>query len=109
MEPEYLRLIPQVINMLGTFGIGCWLYIEKRNDKTNERVNEQGKRIGGHEKKLVELESLLANSPRHEDLTRVYEAINALGASVNQMIGENRMSSDFLKLLLKQLTEKGMR
>lgn len=32
-------------NTLGTFAIGIWLYLEKRSDKTNDRISETNKAV----------------------------------------------------------------
>jgi uncharacterized coiled-coil protein SlyX len=108
MDSDTLRLALQAINMIGTFGIGCWLYIEKRNDRTNERIDDAEARQNLYEKELAALKSSLTSAPRHEDLSRIYDAINALAERLNQMVGENRSQSDFLKMILNRLTEKGL-
>ena len=38
MDLENIKVWLQAINMLGTFALGVWLYLEKRSDKTNDRV-----------------------------------------------------------------------
>ncbi|MCZ7655542.1 MAG: hypothetical protein M5R42_16755 [Rhodocyclaceae bacterium] len=39
MDFEVIKTGLVVINMVGTFSIGAWLYIEKRSDKTNARID----------------------------------------------------------------------
>lgn len=108
MDAETIRTGLQVVNMLGMFAIGVWLYLEKRNDKTNERVSAQGQKIEAVEQRISSLEATADAAPDHSDLAKVYDAINALAATVNQLVGENRGQSDTLRLILGRITERGM-
>ncbi len=108
METETIKLWLQAINMLGTFALGVWLYLEKRNDRTNERVTELAGRVEQLDKDVSALQASAENAPNHADLGRVYESINKLAATVNQLVGENRGQSDTLRLILAQIAQKGM-
>ena len=108
METETIKLWLQAINMLGTFALGVWLYLEKRSDKTNERVTELAGRVEQLDKDVSAMQASAENAPNHADLGRVYESINKLAATVNQLVGENRGQSDSLRLILAQITQKGM-
>ena len=108
MDHEILKTWLQVINMIGTFGLGCWLYLERRSDKTNERVGELSNRVEQLDKKISALEASADLAPDHTDLAKVYDSINGLAATVNQLVGENRGQSDTLRLILNQITQKGL-
>ncbi len=108
METEAIKLWLQAINMLGTFALGVWLYLEKRSDKTNERVTELAGRVERIDKDVSELKAGAKSAPSHTDLGNVYESISELAATVNQLVGENRGQSDTLRLILSQITQKGM-
>ena len=108
METEAIKLWLQAINMLGTFALGVWLYLEKRNDRTNERVSELAGRVEQLDKDVSALQASTENAPNHADLGKVYDSINKLAATVNQLVGENRGQSDTLRLILNQITQKGM-
>lgn len=98
----------QLINMIGTFAIGVWLYLEKRNDKTNERITELAGKVDTLDKDVAALKTAAINAPNHGDLAKVYDSINDLAATVNQLVGENRGQTDTLRLILNQITQKGM-
>lgn len=119
MEMEAARLWLQILNMLGTALIGAWMYLEKRNDKTNERIDELGLRFEELDKSLHAVKSDTSGHLRHTDLeairkeikddqARLYERVNTIDNKMNQLIGEFRGNNDTLKLLLNKITEKGL-
>lgn len=108
MDYDTVKVWLQVINMIATFALGVWLYLEKRSDKTNDRVSELSKQVDDLDKDVVALQTATAKSPSHEDIAKVYESINGLAATVNQLVGENRGQTDTLRLILNQITQKGM-
>ena len=108
METEAIKLWLQAINMLGTFGLGVWLYLEKRSDRTNERVTELTGRVEQLAQDVTALQASAENAPSHADLGKVYESINDLAATVNQLVGESRGQTDSLRMILTQIMKRGM-
>ena len=108
MDPEYIRTGLQALNMLATFALGVWLYLEKRNDKTNDRVTELAGKVEEIDKKVTSLEATAEAAPNHADLAKVYDSLNNLAGTVNQLVGENKGQSDTLRLILNRITERGM-
>ena len=134
MDSESIKVWLQAINMLGTFALGVWLYLEKRSDKTNERVTELATSVEDINKDVIKIKSVCEkcsldeviarvghietdisglqagaeSAPDHSDIARVYESINKLAATVNQLVGENRGQSDTLRMILNKITERGM-
>lgn len=119
MDPDTIKIWLQGINMVGTFALGVWLYLEKRSDKTNEKVEEIAEKVGSLDRDVIGLKAGIDGAPNHDHLAKVYEAIKAQGessnkqieslaATVNQLVGENRGQSDTLRLILNQITQKGM-
>lgn len=80
---DALRLGLQVVNMIGTLG---------------------GLLQGGH----VALGGFDAGREAG-DLAKVYESINSLAATVHVLVGENRGQSDTLRLILNQITQRGLK
>jgi len=109
MDGETIKIWLQGINMLGTFALGVWLYLEKRSDKTNERVTDLAAKVEKLDKDVSALDATANAAPNHADLAKVYESINSLAATVHQLVGENRGQSDTLRLILNQITQKGMK
>lgn len=108
MDAETIKVWLQGINMLGTFALGIWLYLEKRSDKTNERVSELAAKVEKLDKDVSALEGAAVSAPNHADLAKVYDSINDMAKTVNQLVGENRGQSDTLRLILNQITQKGL-
>ena len=104
-----LRLGLQVVNMIGTLAIGAWVYIERRSDKTNDRVTSLATRVEATERDVSALQQTAEGAPSHADLAKVYESINSLAATVHVLVGENRGQSDTLRLILNQITQKGLK
>lgn len=104
-----IRVWLQLINMVGTFALGVWLYLEKRNDKTNERIDELAGKVDALDKDVSALKTATASAPSHADLALVYKSINDLAATVNQLVGENKGQSETLRLILNQIAQKGMK
>lgn len=108
MDPYKLLFLIQMANMLANFGIGAWLYLEKRNDKTNERITELAGKVSHMDMDVAALKSSAETAPSHNDLSQVYKSINELAATVNQLVGENRGQSESLRMILNQIAQKGM-
>ncbi|MBW7901247.1 MAG: hypothetical protein H3C26_07210 [Rhodocyclaceae bacterium] len=104
-----IRVWLQLINMVGTFALGVWLYLEKRSDKTNDRITDLAVKVDALDKDVSSLKTAAAGAPDHADLARVYESINNLAATLNQLVGETRVQSENLRLILNQVAQKGMK
>lgn len=98
----------QLINLVGTFAVGCWLYLEKRSDRTNERVDGMRSQIDRMDRDLAGLRETARLSPSHADLAEVYRAINEVAATSNQLVGEMSAQSEMLRLILNRVAENGM-
>lgn len=108
MDIEAAKVWLQAINILGTFALGIWLYLEKRNDKTNERVTELASKVDKLDKNVASLETAAEAAPSHTDLGKISDSVNRLSQTVNQLVGENRGQSDNLRLILNHITQKGL-
>ncbi len=134
MDLETFKVWLQAINMLGTFALGIWLYLEKRSDKTNQRVTDLGAivervdkqvvglqsacdgcqvdtltdRIGELEKDVSGLKASAEQAPDHHDLAKVYEAINDLAEKVDTLVGGFDAQSTTLRQILNRVIERGM-
>lgn len=108
MDNEIIRTGLHAINMIGTAAIGIWLYLEKRSDKTNERVTELSEKVEQLDKDVSSLQASFDGAPNHDHLARVYESVNKLAEKVNQLVGESHDQSNTLRLILNRIIEKGM-
>jgi hypothetical protein len=108
MESESIRLWMQALNMLGTVIIGAWMYLEKRSDKTNERINDLAARHEELDKALREVKSTSGGHLRHDDLKEIYVRLNSMDAKLNSMAGEFKTHSELMRMFLARVTDKGL-
>ncbi|MDR1350724.1 MAG: hypothetical protein LBJ59_08140 [Zoogloeaceae bacterium] len=84
------------------------MYLEKRSNKTNERIDELAMRVEELDKSLRAVKADTGGHLRHTDLSGLYERMNEVDGKLNQMIGEFRAHGDMLRLLMRKITEKGL-
>lgn len=63
-------------------------------------------RIAEHAEKLSRLEAEIGGHPTHKDVAVLYESINKLAATVNQLVGETRLQSDLMRMLINREVSK---
>lgn len=76
--------------------------VGKLRDELDDHRSDEGRRLGA-------LEVAIARAPTHQDLGALHEKMNTTSNQVNQMAGELKGISDTLRLILHQITEKGMK
>jgi phage shock protein A len=126
MDAETLKLALQATNMMGTFALGIWLYLEKRGDKTNDRVTDLSvkvekldKDLGGlaglihsapnqadlasHAERLARIEEAVRRSPSHEDLKGVHTRLDGIATKTDTMQGQLPGLIDNVRLILNIL------
>lgn len=125
-----ITLTLAVANFILTWGVALYMYLANKNKATNERINAleadvetrlerhteaEDKKFAGittalneNSQRIQHLETTVEQAPTHHDLAKVYEAQNRSDEKLNQLIGENRSQSDTLRLILNQITTKGM-
>jgi len=59
-----------------------------------------------HADRLSRLEGEVAGHPTHKDVAALYESINKLAATVNQLVGETRLQSDLMRMLINREVTK---
>jgi hypothetical protein len=119
MDSESIKTGLMVVNTVGNFAIGIWLYLERRGDKTNDRITatndsidklkgEVDARLDRHSTQLAHLEAQAEGAPTHADLSQLHEKVNAIATSQGRIEGTVAGISDTLRLILSRITEKGM-
>ncbi len=113
MDLELAKFLFQVLTFLMTGGIGIYVYLSNKDKVTNDRIGKLEEDIDEnfttYSERIAKLETATDNAPNYTDIAKVYESLNTLAATVNQLVGENRGQSDTLKLILNQITAKGMK
>ena len=109
MDYETIKIWLQLVNMISTFGLGCWLYLEKRSDKTNERIDALADKVELLDKAVSSLQAATSGAPNHRDLSKVYDSVNLLAEKVNRIGGEIRAWGDTLRVIQNHLISRGDR
>ena len=107
MDAETIRNWLQAVNMLGTFFLGVWLYLEKRSDRTNDSVGHLADKVEALDKAVSTLEATAEAAPKHADLAKIHEAINGLSGQFNRLVGENHVQSETLRLIHEYMMRGG--
>jgi len=113
MDIEWIKFSFQVLQFVMTGSIGIYVYLTNRGKVTNDRIgkleDDIDSKFSTQGERISKMEATSQAAPNHHDIAKVYESLNALAGTVNQLVGENRGQSDTLKLILNQITEKGMK
>lgn len=106
MTYEQLKLWIDVAQFAVMSAIGVWLYLERRNDKTNTRVTELGDKLDVHDGRLVRMETQVKHMPQTPDLEKLYERIRTVDHTTTKMEGEFREVRRTLGLIHTYLMTK---
>jgi septal ring factor EnvC (AmiA/AmiB activator) len=93
-----------LLSMLMHLVAAGWNWLEKRNDKTQQRLTEIQTALDAVEHEVLSLKESRKTALTHDNLAEVYKSINQLASTVNQLVGENRSQSDQLRLILNKMT-----
>lgn len=112
MNREEITMALAVGNFILTWGVALYMYLANKNKATNERIgkleDDLSEKIDGHAGRITHLETVTEMAPTHHDLAKVYEGQKVSDEKLNQLIGETRGQSDMLRLMMAQITKKGM-
>lgn len=119
-----LPLVRTIIDFLVLIVVAChagfnlW---DRRNKVTQEviaalraEVSEQLSELRGDlelrrrrvDENLEGLHRRVSDVPSHKDVASLYESINTLATTVNQLVGETKMQSDLLRMLINREVNK---
>lgn len=113
MGIEEIKFGFQVLQVILTGAVGIYVYLSNKDKVTNDKIDklegDLDEKLNTQGERIAKLEATSEKAPSHNDIAKVYESLNTLAATVNQLVGENRGQSDTLKLILNQITAKGMK
>ncbi len=115
-----IKTLAVIVNAIGNLAIGAWLYLDRKSDKTNNRIDEIGTRVkelDGHIAEKLEsqagrishLEAHAEDSPTHADLGELYGKLNSVDSKVSAQGGKLEGIDSTLRLILSRITERGMK
>lgn len=90
--------------------IGIWMYLEKRHDKTSERISglesAADKRHDAVDARLVRVETHIEHLPKTDDLEKLYERVRLVDHRTSHMEGEFREVRRTLGLIHEYLMKE---
>lgn len=72
----------------------------------SERLSDHAERLSDHAERISKMEAEMVGHPTHRDLAALYESINKLAMTVNQLVGESRTQSDLMRMLINREVSK---
>jgi hypothetical protein len=92
MDYPALKFWLDVVQLAGTFAIGVYVWMSNRQRVTTDAIDRLEGHVDGrlddHHERLARLEQDLEHAPTHDDLGQLYERINGLKESVQELSGE---------------------
>lgn len=106
MNPETFGMVGVAINIAMAMGLAAYTYLGDRDKVTVGRLDELDKEYAAlherHDVRLRQVEAALGKQPTHQDIAALYDSINTLASTVNQLVGETKMQSDLLRMLINR-------
>ena len=96
-----------VISMIGHFSYTLYSYVDRRGDKTSQRIAELTEKIGLLDKDVTTLKAKVDAAPSHDHLAEFYGEIRDTNEKVDQLIGETKQQSKVIELIHGYLMERG--
>lgn len=111
--------IAVIVNALGNLAIGAWLYLDRKGDRTNTRIDEIGTRVKDLDTHMAEklesqsgriahLEAHVEEAPTHADLGGLYDKVHSVDNKVSQQNGKIDSIDATVRMILSRITERGM-
>jgi hypothetical protein len=136
MNTQEIALAISIANFALTWGVAIYVHLGNKDKATNQRIgtfeesvsetltkhatqltaleaaagdcSQSREKCPVHAERIAHLETGLKSAPSHADLARIYESVNDLARTVNQLVGVNQGQSDALRMILNKITEKGL-
>lgn len=92
MDVDMVKMWVDIAQTCITFGLGVWLYLDRRNDKTQLRISELSShidmRLDNHATRLANAESEIKHLPTTKSLQELRKDFNNELGSVHEKINE---------------------
>lgn len=98
------------VQLVGMIALGAYTYLGDRDKvsaaglvKLEADITVRNER---YEERLRLLETNLGKQPTHRDIAALYESLNTLASTVNQLVGETKLQSDLLRMLINREVQR---
>lgn len=110
MGVEEFKVALLVANFVMLIAHAAYTYLGNQDKVTTTRLSEMEKRLteknDEYGQRLSALESDIAGAPTHKDLSSLYDSINRIAETVNQLVGETKLQSDFLRMMMSNQMQR---
>lgn len=104
MDGEVLRHVETLVQIVLVLALAAYTYIGDKDKVTTARLAALEKALidkyEEHGERLAAAESAMRGQVTHKDLGELYDSINRLAATVNQLVGETAAQSNILRMML---------
>lgn len=110
LDWESINIGRQVIEFLLVVAFIIYSYLRDQNKVTTARLAAVETalidRYEEHGERLTKVETEVAAQPTHKDVAALYDSINRLAATVNQLVGETKLQSDCLRMMINNMVNR---
>lgn len=87
MDYGAMRFYLDVLQLAGIAVIGVYSWISNGRKVNREAIDQIGRDVQQHDRRLHVVESRLADAPTHYDLGQIYERVNATAQEMSRLTG----------------------
>lgn len=106
MTWELINGVAGIISLVMLMAHAAYTYISDKDKVTTVRLaaleSELTTKVDHHSERLSRVEAEAGKQPTHRDIAALYESINTLARTVNQLVGETKVQSDLLRMLINR-------
>lgn len=113
MNWDYINGVAGIISLVMLLAHAAYTYLRDKDKVTTVRLakmeSDLTSKVEHHAERLSRVEAEAGKQPTHRDIAALYESINTLANTVNQLVGETKVQSDLLRMLINREVNKANR
>lgn len=110
MDTESIKFAITIAQFVMLIALAAYTYLGDQTKATSARVTaletDLTDKYEEHGERLSRLEVSVDGQLTHKDLADLYESVNKLAATVNQLVGEAKLQSDCLRMMINQMVNR---
>lgn len=110
MDTESIKFAITLAQFVMLIALAAYTYLGDQNKATTTRVatleTDLTDKYEEHGERISRLEVSVDGQLTHKDLADLYESINQLSATVNQLVGEAKMQNDCLRMMINHMVNR---
>lgn len=110
MDTESIKFAITIAQFVMLIALAAYTYLGDQTKATSARVTaletDLTDKYEEHGERLSRLEVSVDGQLTHKDLADLYESVNKLAATVNQLVGETKLQSDCLRMMINQMVNR---